>query len=568
MTSFLSKRLLINLAIVAAAVGANAFIAYTQIRAQRELDARTMESTAIRHNLDAYRELLDSHLALLGRFEASGQVAAASAAASLDTALSGLESTLHGQLAGDPQMLRIFGELSADGRSLQREIVAALARTADPAASDGSRAWAAETYTRLGMESDRIESELAALRQHEDRALETSLANATRNAQHATLLLIVTMLAGGTLLIYTFGARENSARERIRLAGALRRNDERFRGLFDDHPVPMYIFDRETLRFLAVNTAAVQQYGYTETEFLGMTVRAIRPSSEVPRLESHLQRSEAAPRTGRTMAGIWHHKRRDGSQISANISYHALTFMGRAALFVLADDVTDQINAEAEAQRSNQMLETVMDNIPQRIFWKDRESRYLGCNMAFARDAGLAYPEQVVGKTDDDLPWREIADEVRRHDAEVIESGVPKMNYEFDMIVEQAAKALVVATQCTRQTNPFARTVLAGAERVDQERAAGQHRDDQQQRRVLGVAGGFSERRFQRVVFMLAQCRELGVDPVRLHAEPRVGLGSPCTRAVRRGRIGRARESRDDFALQASAVRTEFAEHALHLRIA
>jgi diguanylate cyclase (GGDEF)-like protein/PAS domain S-box-containing protein len=373
---------------------------------------------------------------LLGRFEASGQVAAASAAASLDTALSGLESTLHGQLAGDPQMLRIFGELSADGRSLQREIVAALARTADPAASDGSRAWAAETYTRLGMESDRIESELAALRQHEDRALETSLANATRNAQHATLLLIVTMLAGGTLLIYTFGARENSARERIRLAGALRRNDERFRGLFDDHPVPMYIFDRETLRFLAVNTAAVQQYGYTETEFLGMTVRAIRPSSEVPRLESHLQRSEAAPRTGRTMAGIWHHKRRDGSQISANISYHALTFMGRAALFVLADDVTDQINAEAEAQRSNQMLETVMDNIPQRIFWKDRESRYLGCNMAFARDAGLAYPEQVVGKTDDDLPWREIADEVRRHDAEVIESGVPKMNYEFDMIVD------------------------------------------------------------------------------------------------------------------------------------
>ena len=85
--------------------------------------------------------------------------------------------------------------------------------------------------------------------------------------------------------------------------------------------------------------------------------------------------------------------------------------MGRPAIFVLADDVTEQINAEAEAQRSNQMLETVIDNIPQRIFWKDRESRYLGCNMAFARDAGLAYPEQVVGKTDHDLPWRAFADE-------------------------------------------------------------------------------------------------------------------------------------------------------------
>ena len=436
MTSSFSKRLLINLAIVAAAVGTNAFIAYTQIRAQREVDARAIESTAIRRNLDAYRAQLDDRLTLLGRFEVAGQAAPAGAAASLDAALTQLERTLRGQLAGDPEMLRMFDRFSADGRSQQREIAAALARTVDGSAPESARSWAAEAYTRLGMESDRIDSELAALRQHEDHSLETSLAEATRNAQHATLLLIITMLAGGALLIYTFGARENSARERIRLAGALRRNDERFRGLFDDHPVPMYIFDRETLRFLAVNSAAVQQYGFSETEFLGMTVRAIRPAAEVPRLESHLQRSEAAPRTGRTMAGIWHHKRRDGSLISANISYHALTFMGRSSLFVLADDVTDQINAEAEAQRSNQMLETVMDNIPQRIFWKDRESRYLGCNMAFARDAGLAYPEQVVGKTDDDLPWRQIADEVRRHDAEVIESGVPKMNYEFDMIVD------------------------------------------------------------------------------------------------------------------------------------
>ncbi|GAB2904301.1 hypothetical protein GCM10027093_47300 [Paraburkholderia jirisanensis] len=436
MTSSFSKRLLINLAIVAAAVGTNAFIAYTQIRAQREVDARAIGSTAIRRNLDAYRAQLDDRLTLLGRFEVAGQAAPAGAAASLDAALTELERTLRGQLASDPQMLQMFDRFSADGRNLQREIAAALARTVDASTPEGARTWAAEAYTRLGMESDRIDSELAALRQHEDHSLEASLADATRNAQHATLLLIVTMLAGGALLIYTFGARENSARERIRLAGALRRNDERFRGLFDDHPVPMYIFDRETLRFLAVNSAAVQQYGFSETEFLGMTVRAIRPAAEVPRLESHLQRSEAAPNTGRTMAGIWHHKRRDGSLISANISYHALSFMGRSSLFVLADDVTDQINAEAEAQRSNQMLETVMDNIPQRIFWKDRESRYLGCNMAFARDAGLAYPEQVVGKTDDDLPWRQIADEVRRHDAEVIESGVPKMNYEFDMIVD------------------------------------------------------------------------------------------------------------------------------------
>jgi diguanylate cyclase (GGDEF)-like protein/PAS domain S-box-containing protein len=145
------------------------------------------------------------------------------------------------------------------------------------------------------------------------------------------------------------------------------------------------------------------------------------------------------------MAGIWHHRRKDGSQISADISYHAMTFMGRPALFVLADDVTEQINAEAEAQRSNQMLETVIDNIPQRIFWKDKELRYLGCNMAFARDAGLAYPEQVIGKRDEDMPWRAFADELSRQDTEVMASGVPKMNYETDMVIDGVHRTTVTS---------------------------------------------------------------------------------------------------------------------------
>ncbi|MGE8474601.1 MAG: hypothetical protein ACN6QC_25350, partial [Paraburkholderia hospita] len=66
MISFLSKRLLINLAVVAAAVGANAFVAYTQICGQRDADARTVRSTAIRQNLEAYRATLEDGLGVLG----------------------------------------------------------------------------------------------------------------------------------------------------------------------------------------------------------------------------------------------------------------------------------------------------------------------------------------------------------------------------------------------------------------------------------------------------------------------------------------------------------------------
>ena len=91
-------------------------------------------------------------------------------------------------------------------------------------------------------------------------------------------------------------------------------------------------------------------------------------------------------------AGVWRHRHRDGKSISADVPYHALVYSGRPGLFMLANDVTDRINAEAEARRSNEMLEAVIDNIPQRVFWKDRELRYLGCNNAFARDAGRLRP--------------------------------------------------------------------------------------------------------------------------------------------------------------------------------
>ncbi|MFL9908125.1 sensor domain-containing protein [Paraburkholderia sp. RL17-337-BIB-A] len=443
MTPFLSKRLLINLAVVAAAVGANACVAYTQICGQRDADARMLRSTSVRQHLDAYHTALDGGLAALGHFEATGQAVPVNEVAAMAPVLAGLERDLRNEITDEPAMLDTLARLSADSHALQHDIADALLKSAN-AAPDESRVWAASTYTQLGLGLGRVEAGLAALRQQEDQALQASVAASTSETQRAMFLLLVTMLGGATLLIFTFGARESSAREKLRTVHALGRNDERFRGLFDDHPVPMYIFDSETLRFLAVNAAAIQQYGYSESEFLGMTIRAIRPNGEIARLESHLQRSDVLQQ-GRTMAGIWHHRRKDGSMISADISYHSLSFMGRAAFFVLADDVTEQINAEAEAQRSNQMLETVIDNIPQRIFWKDQESRYLGCNMAFARDAGLSYSEQVVGKSDSEMPWRAYAELLNEHDREVVTTGVPKMNFEVDVLIDGVHRTMVTS---------------------------------------------------------------------------------------------------------------------------
>ncbi|HOW19379.1 MAG TPA: PAS domain-containing protein, partial [Phycisphaerae bacterium] len=85
---------------------------------------------------------------------------------------------------------------------------------------------------------------------------------------------------------------------------------------------------------------------------------------------------------------------------------------------------------EQAARESRAMLQLVMNTIPARVFWKDRNSVYLGCNVLFARDAGLSTPEEIIGRTDFDLGWREQAELYRADDRHVMESGIPKLRYE------------------------------------------------------------------------------------------------------------------------------------------
>lgn len=90
-------------------------------------------------------------------------------------------------------------------------------------------------------------------------------------------------------------------------------------------------------------------------------------------------------------------------------------------------DITERKQAEEKLRKSQEMLQLVMDNIPQSIFWKDRNSVYLGCNHNFARLAGIGSPENIVGKTDYDLPWKkEEADFYLKCDRRVMETDTPE----------------------------------------------------------------------------------------------------------------------------------------------
>ena len=82
------------------------------------------------------------------------------------------------------------------------------------------------------------------------------------------------------------------------------------------------------------------------------------------------------------------------------------------------------------AQSGLELLPLIMNNIPQAVFWKDRNLVYLGCNRAFAEDTGFSSPEEVIGKTDFDMPWKKQAELYRADDQLVMESGEAKLNYE------------------------------------------------------------------------------------------------------------------------------------------
>lgn len=88
-----------------------------------------------------------------------------------------------------------------------------------------------------------------------------------------------------------------------------------------------------------------------------------------------------------------------------------------------------RLNAE-ELKKQKDLLDSVIQNAPIRVFWKDRELRFVGCNTHFAHDAGLASPEDLIGKTDFDMVWRDQAELYQADDRSVMESGVPKLDFE------------------------------------------------------------------------------------------------------------------------------------------
>ncbi len=216
--------------------------------------------------------------------------------------------------------------------------------------------------------------------------------------------------------------------ERKKAQEALQESEERFRSFFESAASSMAIIDLEG-RALQVNPAFCRLSGYSEAEVLEMNILEVTHPND-REMTRHLYDDI---QMGRLRVGDYEKRYlcKDGSVVWGHATVAGM-FGPDGALSCFAanvQDITEHKRVQDQVRESKQMLQLVLDYIPQHVFWKDRNSVYLGCNRNFAQAAGVEKPQDLVGKTDYDLAWKkEEADFYRECDHRVMEEDTPELH--------------------------------------------------------------------------------------------------------------------------------------------
>jgi diguanylate cyclase (GGDEF)-like protein/PAS domain S-box-containing protein len=199
----------------------------------------------------------------------------------------------------------------------------------------------------------------------------------------------------------------------------LKRREDSFRMLFDSHPVPTWVWDHETFRYLAVNDAAVAHYGYSREQFLAMSVLDVRPAEDrevIRQVARGLSGSHRANRTQR-------HLKADGTAIVVSVHGQTLSYRGRTATLAVAIDITERKRTEDALRQTKNFLDTVLNYVPAAITVKDaHDGRYLLINKKGEELFGFAR-DQIIGRTTLELFEPEVGQVVLAQDRKAYDRG-------------------------------------------------------------------------------------------------------------------------------------------------
>ena len=196
-----------------------------------------------------------------------------------------------------------------------------------------------------------------------------------------------------------------------RLEHERQESEKQYQLLFETNPQPMWVFDRKTLVFLAVNEAALRHYGYSRDEFLRMTILDIQAKRRAPSDVKTARRRRARQLA---QAESVTHRKKDGTLIIVETACHEVNFRGVDAMLVLAHDVTDILRNEQQLRQLEQRFSIAFRSSPMAITISTKTTgRYIEANEAFFRMRGRKR-EEVVGHTSFELNvWESPEDRVR-----------------------------------------------------------------------------------------------------------------------------------------------------------
>lgn len=176
-------------------------------------------------------------------------------------------------------------------------------------------------------------------------------------------------------------------------------SEKKYRNLFENNPMPMWVLDLKSLQFLDVNDAALLTYGYTREEFLSMSALDIRPEEDKERFLNLDRRGQ-----GTRKIGVWRHIKKDGTMIYAEVSVHEISFDGKSARLVLSNDVTEKRKAEEALRFSEARFRKIFESkLTGFVFW-DAQGNIAEANDFFLEMIGYTREELLAGK----VHWRNI----------------------------------------------------------------------------------------------------------------------------------------------------------------
>ncbi len=217
--------------------------------------------------------------------------------------------------------------------------------------------------------------------------------------------------------------------EKKKIEEALTESEKYFRKLIELLPLPMFVMSHDN---------RVEYLNPNFTEILGYTIE------DIPTLKEWSLNAYPDPEYRKRVMAEWEYDMENFTSLEPVVKTFDVTCrdgtvrkivfrpvkMENDKIFVIFEDITIRKKTEEELIESRKMLQLVLDTIPARVFWKDRNFVYMGCNRLLALDVGLSSPDEIIGKSDFEFGGIVETERYRFDDAMVMETGKPKLDYE------------------------------------------------------------------------------------------------------------------------------------------